>query len=256
MKKSDYELRIEELGNYFRWLTKRSNIPQRHFLILGQYRSGTTLLVSLLNSHPDIHCGHEILLPQNAKVLLSPKYFIKGQAARYNKKVYGFKVMWPQLKRQRLINPEKLLHDLYEEGWKFIYLKRLNIFHQTISHLVASARGQWHYHADDLSERPLVTIDCDRLLKRMSWNEVLYREETAVTQNLPHLPLVYEQNLLHAENHQQTAKHIFQFLGLQSVPVKTDFVKVSPRHLSDIIQNYEEVIDFVRETKYAHYLDH
>ena len=51
----------EEAILSFHFLLTSSRKPPTKFVIFGRGRSGSTLLVSLLNSNPDIHCDGEIL---------------------------------------------------------------------------------------------------------------------------------------------------------------------------------------------------
>lgn len=47
-------------------LRARHPDPPRKFVIFAQGRSGSTLLTSTLDSHPDIHCDDEILIVPRA----------------------------------------------------------------------------------------------------------------------------------------------------------------------------------------------
>ena len=49
---------------------------------------------------------------------------------------------------------------------------------------------------------------------------------------------------------------VFDFLGIDSVPIKTKMAKTAASsNLSDIIENYEEVERVISQTPYAHFLE-
>lgn len=115
---------IKELSNYGGYLWKQSQLPEKKFVIFGRGRSGSTLLVELLDSHPQIHCDNEILHDR----VLFPRLYIDSCASRYQSQVYGFKFLSYQIKDvQRISQPKKFLLQLYQSGYKIIYLRRENL---------------------------------------------------------------------------------------------------------------------------------
>ena len=79
-------------------------------------------------------------------------------------------------------------------------------------------------------------------------------KEKKIIEALPHITIAYERDLLSAEQHQATADKIFDYLGLASVAVKTKCVRTSSDNLADFIENYEEVVNVISQTKYAKFL--
>ncbi|HBE17486.1 MAG TPA: hypothetical protein DEG17_03890 [Cyanobacteria bacterium UBA11149] len=73
-----------EIFAYLRVLFKHKNIPSNKFVIFGQGRTGSTLLYSLLNSHPQIHCDEEILEDR----VFFPVQYVKGRCCKAKKKMY------------------------------------------------------------------------------------------------------------------------------------------------------------------------
>lgn len=77
----------------------------RDFVVFGMGRSGSTLLASLLNAHPSIHCDGEILSPVywhrrrrplRLPMLRYPLFYIRYRQLvaqyRHGASVYGFKL--------------------------------------------------------------------------------------------------------------------------------------------------------------------
>lgn len=260
----ELQMRVFEANNYLKALFKNSAPPINKFIIFGNYRTGSHLLTSLLNSHPETMCDGEIFhkfVKFRVKAVASPTLYMDGLAIRMcmkdKKSTYGCNVKLHQLATvlTRFHKaPQEVMFNLYQNGWKIIRLKRLNILRQAISDITAYKRGQGH----DTRDRPLirsrVSIDCIDLILKMKWMEYHLISEDEILGTLPCMTIVYENDLLRSEKHQTTVDKIFNFLGLNSVAVQTTFARVSSDQLSDHIQNYEEVARVVSKTKYAGFL--
>ncbi len=235
------------------------NNPPAKFIIFAQGRTGTNLLRDLLNSHPKIHCDGELL--KHKKIFL--KSFLEIRRLFFKTKAYGFKVKIYQLtKKQKIHNPKQIMSDLHRRGWKIIYLKRRNLFHHAISNIVAEQRKKEtlfqaayiHTVEDGPVKHEKTHVDCEDIIKRMKCRESFLAEEEMVLRGLPHMQLVYEDNLLKSEDHQNTANRIFGYLGLPPFPVTTRFVKIVPERLENVIDNFDEIVNLLSKTKYAEFL--
>ena len=49
-----------------------------------------------------------------------------------------------------------------------------------------------------------------------------------------------------------TANKVFSFLGLSSVPVKTNYVRTTPQGFGNFIENHGEVLRGVETSEFAH----
>lgn len=243
--------RAREIGAYINLFTHKSNMPVTKFVIFAQGRTGSTLLVDLINSHPGIHCDDEIL----KRKVLFPGLFIRARSALSEKDVYGFKVKIYQLWDQKVRDSKQFISDLYEHGWKIIYLTRRNIFRQTISGFVVEQSKVWHHNSIygplKLKE---IYIDCDELLKRMKEREMFLAHEKEVLEGVPHITINYENDLLRAQYRQDTLDKIFNYLDVPFVQVKTKLVRITSDNLSAFVQNYEEVERVIGNTEYAQFL--
>ncbi|MEM1167882.1 MAG: hypothetical protein AAGJ08_02000 [Cyanobacteria bacterium P01_H01_bin.35] len=258
---AEFKIRNKEILDYLTSFSLKSSLPKHKFMILAHYRTGSTLLADLLQSHPSIFIGGEIFsLFANSyfKKVLFPHTYLNIQVKKSPCHFYGF-----DLKIDQLIvslsrfhqTPIEFIEDLCINNWKIIYLKRNNTLRKAISDLIANARKQWH----DTPETPLIKapiyIDCQQLIKLLEWYEKIDKKEQQIIQNFPSLKLIYETHLLNPDRHQQTLDKIFSYLGTYSVPVKTKMKKISTHNLADDIINYEEVVDFIRESKYKKFLE-
>ena len=260
--KFEYSTRKMEINAYLNGLFNNSNSTQNCFVIFSLWRTGSNLLVNLLNSHPEVTCEGEIFLPfinSRFKKVILPHLYLKGRQSKSKTNTYGFSFKLYQ--KSLFINilhgsPEKFIFNLFENGWKIIHIKRVNVLRQAISKIVASARGQWN----DFSNKPIirskVNIECEKLIDEIKWFEKLSHLEEGILQPIPHLRVVYENDLLRIEDHQKTADIVFRYLGLSSAPVKTNLRRVSSDNLSDSIENYEELMKSVHKTKYDKFVEY
>jgi LPS sulfotransferase NodH len=244
--------RAIELETYTKGLTAASNQATPKFVIYGQGRTGSELLCDLLSCHPLIHCDQEILFYHT----FFPKLFVTGKQAASPRKVYGFKVKIYQLQEVQHCEPRQFLSDLLAENWKIIHIQRENILRQGISLLTARQRKKFHIKSKKQkpSDRK-VWIDCDLLLRQMIDREAYQKADAEVLAGLPHITVTYEQDLLSEAQHQPTIDRICRYLEIPIAPVQTTFVRLTPDKLSDLVENYDELVNVISKSPYAGYLE-
>lgn len=244
---------VAEARTYARFLISGRHMPGTKFLIFGAGRSGSSLLVDLLDSHPGIRCEGEIM---HHRVLL-PGLYINCRAATARQDAYGFKLLSYQLRHvQNMRHPRRFLQRLHESGWKIIYLLRRNILRRALSNLYARHRRKFHERG---KQGPVAAVrmqvDLSELLGWMEGMERLNQFEERVLRELPRLNVIYEDDLQNGHHHQATVDTIFEYLGLPSAAVNSDLFRATPRHLSDFVTNHEEVERFVGNTRYRRHLE-
>lgn len=243
---------IKGLCVYLSYFLKKPNNPIAKCVLFGQGRTGCSTLGELLSSHPQFQYDDEILLFN----VFFPRLFIKAMCALSKKDIYGFKIKIYQLtKSQNIQDPKQFMHELYRQGWKIIYIKRRNLLHREVAALTAKSCRLRFKSEDTPSNGVKVYIDCKGLIERMQRRGMYLAQEEEILKNLPHITIVFEDDLLRAENHQRTLDKILDYLGLPSVPVKTIFLRAASKRLSDYIQNYEEVVRAISQTKYVKFLE-
>ena len=262
-------MKCDEFKTYFRALRSPSSRDKPKFILLAGYRSGSTLLADLLNCHPAIFCDGEIFLKfckrhsyfrfsRPFAKLLSPLLYIKGCVDFSQSNTwYGFDLKISQLETVHFEPLHGALHeqlsDLHRNNWHIIYLRRDNLYRQAVSNLLARSRNHWR--ANEPAILSLVYIEPRDLLNELIWFEKQAVLERNALQYLPHLTLLYERDLKQAGNHQAAADKAFSYLGLESFPVQTSLHRTTADSLADNIQNHDEIVRFIGQTKYAHYLE-
>lgn len=254
LRKSYHNLkfRSKELAIYLKALNKKESTFKNKFFIFGQGRTGSTLLCSLLNSHPQIFADLEILFNH----VYFPEYYVESKSKLNLNSVYGFKVKCYQLTRkQNINNPRQFVVDLINNNWKMIYLKRNNLFRHAISNIMAKKRG--YFHLDKNQNKPSsekIYIDYDDLMQRMTNREKYLEIESKILEGLNYIEIVYEEDLINPLKHQTTVDKIYNFLGIQSYPISTNLQRTVPDNISSLIQNYDEIVSSLKDTKYANFL--
>ena len=127
---------------------------------------------------------------------------------------------------------------------------------QALSNLLAIKRQTYNVHSESerLQYQDKVSIGCSPLINEMKKMEKISLLEDRVLQQLPHIRIQYEEDLLNEDNHQQTVDRICDFLEIPKVPVQAQHVRLSSDNIQDFIGNYPEIVKAVRNTRYSKYL--
>ena len=252
------ELRKKELRAYLR----ARKLPEvTRYALLSHYRSGSTLLSRLLDSHPDVSCAGEVLVPFlhiEPKLVPFIESFLRFHARNTDAPIGGVVVRIDQLRVLRVPGfhpaPADRIARMARDGWRFIHLVRENTFNQALSNVEANIRGLWHVQKGETHPDDRLVIPVDRLLKGIRWAERIRKAEDAALQGISHHEVFYERDLLEVDRRQRTMNQLFDFLGAGPHEVETTLRKVGRRSLRDRIENVEEVVAAVREGGYGHHL--
>ncbi len=238
---------VSAAGTYARLGLPLLPRPQQRFVIFAQGRSGSTLLTELLNSHPRIFCADEILTWHRRY----PAVYAKACSVGHRADIYGFKVKLYQLTdAQRMDQPGDFLRRMHGEGWSVVHLHRRNVLRQALSAMIAERRDVYHLAVGASGPRP-VRIDPDELLARTAQRVRFGDAERAALDGVPHLSLVYEDDLLRPERQQQTADRLFDWLRVETAPVAVRLRKIVGGPVSQVVDNHAEVVAAVAGTPYA-----
>jgi hypothetical protein len=243
---------LREAYTYLTYPFSPKRSPAQKFFIFTTGRSGSNLLVSLLNSHPLIQCNSELLL----KRVLKPELYLACHERLSRKDVYGFKLLSIHLEIQHIRDPKGFIDRLCSSGYQIISLKRRNIVRQSISHLYASYRGKFH-HLQDQGEQVFVPmrLEPEQLFQELQLLERLNALGDQLLADRPYLSLFYEDDLSDAARQQGTVDRISEFLGIPPAKLGTSLVKTTPEDLSVIIENFAEIRDCLAGTPYGSYLN-
>ena len=243
------ESKVNGFFKDLKYLYKSDCNKECKFVIFGRGRSGSTLLVSLLNTLPDVYCDGEIF----NVVSVFPKARVKRACNYSENRLYGFKLLSYQLFRYNESFQLKFLNYLSSKGFRLIYLKRENLLNHAISNIRAREYG-FHNKESVNNEVSKVNIDMDDLFYWLELSEFRENKEEALLTSIYHKKLVYERDLENPENHKSTIDEVCDFLEIARGKVATQYRKVSPEKLIDSVLNYEEIRGFLRDTRFEKYL--
>ena len=244
-----------ELGAYGLYLLRRRHLPPRKFLVFAQGRSGSTLLVDLLNSHPDVFSYGELLQEDVVTNVRRPRLFVEGLLTLSRRPTSGFKVKVSQLSGAQRRDPGEVLADFERHGWKLIHLKRSNILKHAISSVRAEKTGQFHNIGG--SGKPgsaAVRIEVEELLENLRARQRQAAAESRALAALPHLTVEYESDLTGTENQKVALRRVFEYIGVEPREATTVFRKVTAERLEDSVSNFAELEVALRGSEYEGYL--
>lgn len=235
-------------------LTRASNPDIHKFLIISRARSGSTLLTRLLNDHPDVRCGRELL----ARRVLSPVRYLNNLALKSPTAAYGSKLLSYQMVQvQRFADPVEFLQQLADTGFRFIHLER-NTFSQTLSLAMAQSTKTFHQHTNAAKgPQPAQApkdIDIEDFIRRLKWNDLLLRYEHHCLEGFKPFHVSYEDHLHDGAKQQATADLIFDWIGVPSAPVQSGLRKILPPDPSRTIANYEALASAITAQGLGHLL--
>ena len=227
-------------------------LPPKRFFIFAQGRSGSTLLTSSLDSHPDIRCLDEIL----AQPRLRPISFVENVGRGSHASCFGFHVKCYQLSKwQRVRDLSVFLSQMVRRDWVIIYLFRENVVNQALSNQFAEQAGKYHVTADDRdSLRKTIHVDVSRALRSMKARERNLAWEQNALAGLPHIAIRYERDLLAPDVRVGTLENIQRHIGVDTASLNSPLKKSVNRPLHDLVSNYEEFETALRGTEFERWL--
>lgn len=240
----------------------------RPFVIFGIQRSGTTLLRTLLDSHPNLECrgelfkrgrrrgqhsepGYREYLRERPWRFLSGLVLGQSQVVAYLDATFaaakarpGFKLMLDQALRE-----PRILDYMAERSGDFIILRRRNVLHVLISRLTARARGRYtatapvpplsiYLPAAGLRER----------LRRIEKEQILL--DRKIPPGVKNTMVTYESL---QSDREATCNEVLRFLNVNPAPLSSPLVKLNPA-LEQVLANYREVAEALAPTPYAQFL--
>lgn len=248
----------------------KNNLQYQPFIILGTARTGSTMLWSYLNSHPNILCLRGVYgstnkinfgkfygeLPEeyHSSELIKlrnerPIEFLENYVWKeYSKpfKAVGFKYFYDH--DRHLSNKEEVIsYFKTNRAVKFLHLKRDNLLATMFSYKRALAQQQWTKANTDF--RTSITVqECNdyfqQILKIQNQFDELFSDRT--------LKVSYD-NLLKAT--ERTLQEVLDFIGVKAISLTTETNNNRETKLSDCITNYTELKTHFKSTDYAKYFN-
>lgn len=235
-------------------LARAGVVTPRRFVIYCPPRTGSSLLVSLFDSHPSVRCEGELL----AKRVPRPLAWFDGRSAHarlQGQLVWGCKIISQHLRwfPEDYGEGDQLLRDLVERDYELIVLRRRDWLLQALS-VAHASRTKYHFTADEASCFTAMRVDPVEVLSLLLSIEQEDSAVAAATASLPHIELWYEDDLLTPDRQQCTLDRLTTALGIAPATVCSRFVSVAPPSFAGRVANQDEVTELIASTRFAPFL--
>jgi len=209
------------------------------FIILTRSRSGSNMLASFLQSHPNIRCDGEIFNNLKGKNFYSilDKTFTRQP---YSVKCRGFKIFYYH--PQDMNNKELFWNELTEiNNLHVIHLKRKNILRTIVSRKIAGKTNTWaspKRKSTNKKQNINITLTPNELKNKFKETQRWINQGDELFKKHKKVSLYYEDLV---NNPREEFKKVTEFLGVKFVEPNTNFQKQNPEKLNDLITNYDEL---------------
>ena len=234
----------------------------RRFIILAAPRTGSNLLCTLLNSHPEVLCHHELFNPEGVYYALDHRdgSLDFGSMEERDREPFAFlQRVWNNahgassvgFKMTRGQNGTVMRSLIEDSGILKIVLYRKNRIKTFVSELAARQTNQWEAYAGDelVTDLPRLRIDVESLQAHSELNEIFYGDIRRVLQakQQPYIEMYYENILSEAEH-----TRMLEYLGVEASRARLapSSIKQNDSDLRSLIENYQELESALKGSDY------
>lgn len=222
------------------------------FVILCLGRTGSTHLVSLLDSHPEIRCFGELFTYQEGTLdeayitssRSDPEDYLTHLTAPLTESAVGFKLPMSSIRA----HPD-VLGLLESPALRMVRLSRRNLLALFVSRrLLASTRVPQSTRGD--YGDATVVLDpkqCLAVFRRMEEHE---RYLDGIAAGKPLFRISYEELVTG-----QPLGDIQRFLGVEPVALQSPFSRIRNRSMAETVENWAEVEEALRGSPYERFLE-
>lgn len=222
----------------------------KKFIVITRSRTGSNLLISFLNSHPNVIAKGEVFRRIENK---SSKDVWRNLFSKVHKniKYVGCKIFY----YHPLDSDDKEVWDLIkrDENIKIIHLTRKNMLRTVLSREIADKTQNWTNKSGKtikLEDKrvELKIEDCFEEFKTTKSNENGVRNEYMRD---AFLEVTYEDLV---SDNQGTMNQIFDFLNIPETSAKSKLRKQNKEELKDLILNYDELAEAIADSEWSYLL--
>ncbi len=227
------------------------NRNYQKFVIISRSRTGSTLLMAFLRSHPEVHIEGEIFKNLNGKSCAQVWDELFAKRPKKIRQV-GFKLFY--------YHP----FDDDKEVWNFldkdnsvsiIHLRRENLLKAYVSQKIGEKTKKWteNINNQEVIKDKKVILEpgaCVEVFEKISNYENETRERFSSRPN--YMEITYEAL---AKDNQGEMATVFQHLGLPPHIVSAKLKKQNPEPLKNLIANYDELFGYLENTKWKYLMN-
>ena len=249
------------------------------FIVLAARRSGTTLLIDYLNSHPEVECvkrafglekkivnptpdNHSggFYLYRTKNLINRVRFFVQRSALigsyldedvflpRQHYTAAGFRLIYEMSSKYPVIADWARENEV-----RIVHLVRRNLLKTYVSTVSAPVHKMRHPREGATITTAKIRIDPRDLLESLNqrvWDIDLRRQKFSACE---FHELSYEDLV---SNKDEVLGKVQTFLGIdRPAELTSDLVKINPESLSGVIENFDEIADVLSGTPYEKFLD-
>jgi LPS sulfotransferase NodH len=242
------------------------------FVVLTFPRTGSAWLIEMLDGHPAIAAYQELFLPgggmpsyasmdlplfetslgsvssrrRGPRLVRRIEYLRRLYADRPGIRAIGFKLMYAQASAHTGLLPYFALRRV-----RAVHLIRANMLDAVISYRIAEATGVFHPRAGDAVPRALVSLDAERLRRRLEDLELEISRARSWLERyrLPRVEIAYEELVGRRE---ETLGRVLDFLGVEPSRdrLESSFVRTNAGPRAELIENFTDVREALAGTRF------
>lgn len=223
----------------------------RKAVIICHARTGSNMLISLLNSHPNALFGGELFdfLKDRTSNSIWSNHFRKYPKSV---KVLGFKLFYAHP-----FDGERDVWDYIknDKSILIIHLGRKNLFRSYVSFQIAEKTKKWHesINTKDLPNDKKVSINIDGFYEYFDAIEQQIKSVQEQFSNThKYIEITYEDLLV---DRQSVVDRLIALMGIAKFKVTTKMIRQNAEPLHQLVTNFEEVTKKFEMTKFQKFLD-
>lgn len=221
-----------------------------NFVVFGQTRTGSSLLVDTLRIHPQVQCdvnSGEILhsnhwrrgIKRYLRYLMGhfPELYVLWKASRSSSPVYGFKLLYHQV-----ATPRRLIVTLQCSGWLVIHIQRRQLFDLALSQQIAQLTNHYGaYQSTGQSDNATIEVSGNAFIRQMQRCIDIRHGELLALAGILHVSVVYETDMLNEAERNRICDAIFEALRIEPLPVFAPRERSWNRPYGELVTNYGEL---------------
>lgn len=254
--------------------------PRTTFVMVAERRSGTTLLIDCLNSHPDVMCikrafGHEHPVENPTPDTESGRFYLYRTASFKRRLMFRLRrgalvthfmterawfepgeetpALGLRVTYRNTVRYPQVVQWIHDENVKVIHLIRHNLLKACLSKRTSKVHKLGHPRDGDAVEPVKINVPVRKLLRDLRIRREKLERQRALFRDGPYLEVSYEDLVAQRERESQ---RLLSFLGVHAeTALETDLVKINPDKISLIVSNYDELCSGLRGTEFEAMLD-
>lgn len=229
-----------------------------NIIIVSNPRSGSTLLVNMLDGHSQYNCDGELFHPMHFEkglkgllhqlVLKRPVQFVLYRSLKCPspfKRGHGFKVFDYQVPNLR-----RFVRTFYKKGYKIVLLERKNLLKQAFSKYIAREKNVWVIRKEEQQITSVFKLDPVKIVNFIEEQRKQQHINRWALKELPVIYVEYERDLATKEKQEIFWEDFCKTLEINCEAFNTNVMASDKRKDEDRIENFNEIIEYLNTHGY------